>query len=238
MKKMVLVLLVLFSMTHMGIRAQENDTKAELNVTTDIVSSYIWRGMVADPTPNIQPGMVFTYRKLTVGAWASTNFTGTYQEVDLYVTYEVGPFSLTVNDYCWDPNISSTPYFEYNNDKTGHIFEGSLLYTGGEKFPIKLTAATCFYGADKKWVDGKQENQYSTFIEAGYPFNISGKKLEACVGFTPEEGMYGNGMGIMNLMLSSTRDIKISDQYNLRIKGSLSFTPQQSRAFFMLTISL
>lgn len=238
MKKMVLVLFVLFSMTNMGIRAQENETKAELNVTTDVVSSYIWRGMVADPTPNIQPGMVFTYKNLTLGAWGSTNFTGTYREVDLYVTYTLGRFSLTVNDYCWDPNISSTPYFEYNNDKTGHIFEGSLLYTGGEKFPIKLTAATFFYGADKKWVGAKQENQYSTYIEAGYPFNIRGKKLEACVGFTPEEGMYGNGMGITNLMLSSTRDIKISDQYTLPIKGSLIFNPQQSRAFFMLTISL
>lgn len=229
---------MLMSLTYLTVQSQENNNKAEINVSTDIVSSYIWRGMVADPTPNIQPGLVFTYKNLTAGAWASTNFTGTYQEVDLYVTYAIGSFSLTVNDYCWDPNISNTPYFEYNNDKTGHIFEGSLLYTGGENFPVKLTAATCFYGADKKVDGSKLINQYSTYFEASYPFNISGKKLEAFVGFTPEEGLYGNGMGVVNLMLSNTREIKISDQYTLPVKGSLIFNPQQSRAFFMLTISL
>lgn len=238
MKKINVLLILMCLVAGMATRAQEDSKKYEFNLTTDVVSTYIWRGMVADPSPNFQPSMVFTYKNLTLGAWGSTNFTGTYKEVDLYVTYTLGRFSLTLNDYCWDPNISQTPYFEYANDKTGHIGEGSLLYTGEGKFPIKATIATMFYGADKKVDGSKLVNQYSTYFELSYPFTLGGRELELFAGGTPQEGFYGNTAGITNLMLTAKRNIKITDHFTLPVKGGLVFNPQSSDAFFVLTLSL
>ncbi len=238
MKKISLLAVLMCITAGLTALAQENSKKYEFDVTTDIVSTYVWRGMIADPSPNFQPSMIFTWKNLTLGAWGSTNFTGTYKEVDLYVTYTLGRFSLTLNDYCWDPNISQTPYFEYSNDKTGHIGEGSFVYTGGDKFPLKVTLATLFYGADKKLDGNEWVNQYSTYFELCYPFSLGGRDVEVCAGGTPAEGFYGNTAGITNLMLTTKREIKITDHFTLPLKGGLVFNPQSSDAFFVLTLTL
>jgi hypothetical protein len=232
-------LLTLVFITNFIAVGQKDSCRIKTNITADIVSTYIWRGIVSDQSPNIQPGLSATLGGFTLGAWASNNFTGTYKEVDLYASYNYKRFTCTVTDYQWSPMIDNTPYFEYNNDKTGHIFEAALLYTGGDKFPLKVSANTMFYGADKKVNDkGELENQYSTYFEALYPFQWKGNTLDAFLGFTPQEGYYGNGMGVVNMGFTGYKTVKITDAFSLPLKGSLVFNPQASRTYFILTISM
>ncbi len=234
-----LIFLVSFS------QAQEKKSKYTLNTTMDLVNTYVWRGTVADQSPNLQPGMSVSRGAFTLGAWASGNFTGTYKEVDLYLSYAFKNFTLTVNDYCWSPLIDNTDYFDYADETTGHIFEGMLVYKGPEKFPLSLTLGTMLYGADKKvdkidpnTLEVTYVNQYSTYFEAGYTFKLQNSPIDVFMGLTPQEGYYGNTFGVTNVGFTGYRKIKISSDYELPLKGSLIFNPQASRAYFMLTMSL
>jgi len=225
--------------------AQESNSKFTINTTADLVNTYIWRGTVADQSPNFQPGMSISRGAFTLGTWASGNFTGTYKEVDLYLSYAVKNFTITLNDYCWSPLIDNTKYFDYADETTGHIFEGSLNYKGPEKFPLSLTLASMVYGADKKvdkidpnTLEVTYVNQYSTYFEASYAFKLKNNPLDFFIGLTPQEGYYGNTFGVTNIGFTGYRKVKISSEYELPVKGSLIFNPQVGRAYFMLTMSL
>lgn len=239
-----LLIFILLFLCGSRISAQENPKKAKINLGTDIVSTYIWRGIAADLSPNIQPYLSLGVGNFTLGAWASGNFTGTYKEFDLYASYAIKQFTITVTDYMWSPQIDMLPYFDYNNETTGHYFETSLAYKGTEKFPISIMAATMVYGADKKTeidevsLDTTYVNQYSTYIEFGYSFLINGYRLDPVLGMTPGEGGYGDSFGVTNLGVSGFRNIKISDKFELPMKASILFNPQASKAYFVLGITL
>src|ERR1035437_3793654 len=88
------------SMISFSAKAQEAVSPSPFKVTADIVSSYVWRGVLstATPTPNIQPTFAFVKGNLEVGAWGSSDFNGSYKEVDLYASYTVKQLKFTVTD--------------------------------------------------------------------------------------------------------------------------------------------
>ena len=65
------------------------EKKVKLKLSGDLVSSYIFRGVLATPTPspNFQPTLAAVAGNLEVGTWGSTDFIGSYRDVDLYATY-------------------------------------------------------------------------------------------------------------------------------------------------------
>jgi len=244
-KLFTLLLTVLFLSNNFQLKAQEETKGPKINLGTDIVSSYIWRGIVSDQSPNIQPSISMGLGNFTLGAWASGNFTGTYKEFDLYAAYTLKQFTLTVTDYMWSPQIDNVPYFNYESEKTGHYFEAMLAYKGTEKFPLSVTAATLVYGADKKIdkidavsLDTTYTNNYSTYVELGYSFTVNGTRIDPFLGFTAGEGLYGESAGITNFGLTGFRTLKISDKFDLPMKASIIFNPQASRAYFVLGITL
>jgi hypothetical protein len=237
------IVMMMFFASHL--LSQENPNKAKINLGADIVSSYIWRGLVADQSPNIQPSLSLGIGNFTVGSWASVNFTGTYKEIDLYASYAIKKFTFTVTDYMWSPSIDQLPYFDYRSETTGHYIESALAYKGSEKFPVSILAATMLYGADKKidnidevTLDTNYVNQYSTYIEFAYSFFINGYRLDPVLGLTPAEGGFGDSFGVTNLGVSGFRTIKFSDKFELPMKASLLFNPQASRAYFVFGITL
>jgi hypothetical protein len=212
-------------------------------VTADLVSSYVWRGVLstATPTPNFQPTLAFDKGGLEIGAWGSTDFIGDYKEVDLYASYAIGPIKVTLTDYDWN---FGPRYFNYKSKETGHIFEGSLGYSGPASFPISITANVMFAGADKKWdetlgaVDPSKQ-AYSTYIELGYAF----KYFSPFLGVTPADGYYGdsyggvNGFAVVNLGVSASKNLKITDSFSLPLKATLGFNPQKEDAYLVFGIT-
>jgi len=238
------IIFMLLMISGSWIHAQENPNKAKINLGADIVSNYIWRGMAADQSVNIQPYLSLGVGNFTLGAWASGNFTGTYKEFDLFAAYTIKQFTITVTDYMWSPQIDMMPYFDYNNETTGHYFETSVAYKGAESFPISVMAATMVYGADKQTeidettLDTTISNNYSTYVELGYSFQLNGYRLDPVLGFTTGEGLYGTSFGVTNLGVSGFRSIKFSDKFELPMKASIIFNPQASKAYFVLGITL
>jgi hypothetical protein len=226
----------------------ESSGKIKLNLGADIMSSYVWRGTDFGGSPCIQPTLSISAGNFEVGTWGSIATNSFYKEVDLYAKYTIKGFSLIFTDY-YVPSLDGTPaspdtrYFSYKNDETAHSFEGSLLYKGGEKLPLWLLGGVFFYGNDKRWgydaeKDSTNETYYSTYLEAGYTLKIKENSADIFLGFTPYAGAYGNTMGFVNLGVTGYRKIKITDSFELPVKGSLMFNPQTSDVFLTFGITL
>jgi hypothetical protein len=83
--------------------------------------------------------------------------------------------------------------------------------------------ATNFYGSDpiRLNTDGTRKDiQYSTYAELGYAF----KKFDAFIGFNltnPEEnsgetGFYGDTFGVVNLGITTNRNVKITKNFDFK----------------------
>lgn len=233
----------------------QEKSKFSLKASAELVSCYIWRGSPSYSSfssqtilaPNIQPTLAFVNGGFEIGAWGSTDFTGSYQEMDLYALYMYKGITATVTDYFWDANWVSKPYFNYKGETTGHIIEGTLAYAF-TKIPLKLTLATMLYGADKKPVGGEDDatpaNNYSTYLEMGYSFNVNEYNFDAFLGMTPADGFYGDGygkvtgFGVVNVGFTGYKKLKLSEKLETTLRSSLIFNPQQEKAYLVLGISL
>jgi uncharacterized protein (TIGR02001 family) len=228
--------------------AQQDTCKSKLDVSADLMSRYIWRGInLGGSSPSIQPGMEFTHGNLAIGAWGAYSFSDaiTRQEADLYISYTIADmFSFGVTDYFLPNEDTLNNYFNYSKDKTNHVFEVSAKFSGTEKLPVSLMVATNVYGADAKKSNGK--NQFSTYIELGYSFKVKETGCSAFIGFTPdnpdkskgETGFYGPGAGVINLGLTATKEIRITDSFSLPVNASLITNPQAENIFLVFGISL
>jgi hypothetical protein len=243
------MLIILLVMTGMQVFSQnENKLKPELGC--DIVSSYIWRGSAVYAAlgdnnvlaPSFQPNFALNISGFKVGAWGSVDFTGTYKELDYYLSYTLKGFTLGLTDYYWASDWFADNFFDYSNDSTSHYIEASLSYKG-ENIPISVQVATMVYGADKQYED-PSKNNFSTYLEVGYSFLVSDYKLDLFLGMTPFDGLYGDGyggkegFGIVNTGITGSKSIKITDNFSLPVKASVIANPQARKLFFVFSLSL
>jgi hypothetical protein len=219
--------------TSIKIFAQTDEPASPFKVTADLVSHYVWRGSLAtsNPAPNFQPTLAFIKGIFEIGVWGSTDFIGSYQEVDPYVSVTDGHLKLAFTDYNW--NFSQANYFNYKNSETGHRFEGTIGFTGIEAFPVSITWNTMFYGLDKK-ADDSTKQAFSTYIELGY----SRGAASFFFGFTPWAGYYNNygittfnpgaakkTFSVINIGASVAKSLKITKTFSLPLKVTLVINP-------------
>ncbi|NTW33830.1 MAG: hypothetical protein HGB12_14630 [Bacteroidetes bacterium] len=248
-------LFVLFVLSlNTNIKSQNNSakdsakTKIKLNLSSDIMSSYIWRGTDYGNSPSIQPTLSLIKGNFELGSWSSLATNSFYKEIDLYAKYTYKKISLILTDY-YIPLVNGataspdTRYFTYDDKKTAHSLEGSLLFKGSEKFPLWLLGGVFVYGNDKRWgydikKDTTNETYYSSYFEAGYTFTIQENSADLFLGFTPNGGAYGSKLGVVNIGVTGYRKIKITNDFELPLKASLIFNPQTSNVFFAFGITL
>jgi hypothetical protein len=222
------------------------------NLGADLVSRYIWRGKDYGNSPAIQPNISFSFAGLKIGVWGSYGFvyrenSGNYSEFDPYISYTWKWFTVGVTDYFYPNGITpndNNRYFNYDSKTTGHTFEGCLTFTGPEKFPLQVYAGTFFYGADKDkdsiGVYGLgTTNNYSTYFEVSYSFNVRGIGVKPFVGGIPFGSMwYGPYGGVVNAGLTISKSIKISKEYELPVYASVISNPEAQSVFLVFGISL
>lgn len=244
-----------------------NKYKIDMDLSADLYSRYIWRGtQFGGNSPSIQPGITATWKNLELGAWGAYSLGGLNpsQEMDLYLDYTFAndKFTVIVTDYYFPRENSVYDYFEYDKDKTGHIFEGGINYNGADKCPFSFSAYVNFYGADAEKLGNdisdtatfnkKTGIQYSNYFEFGY--NTTTKKdidvnlflgltlnnplkEDIKTGFIGETGFYGSSLGVVNLGITASKKIKIRDDYSLPITASLITNPQAERVYLIFGIS-
>ena len=234
-----------------------------LYLGADLVSRYVWRGTDYGNSPAVQPTLGFLWKGLDVGVWGSYAFSsqkikvndtvtidaGPTTEFDLYASYTWKWFTLLAYDYFvvngLSPNVN-VHYFDYASATTGHTFEGTLIFEGPEKFPMKFLVATLLYGADK----GKDstgiyglgtKNNYSTYLELSYPFMVTRQNIEIkpFIGGIPfGSSWYGPKAGIVNLGLSASWPIPAGTKFSIPATVSLITNPQAQSVFLVFSLSL
>jgi hypothetical protein len=245
---------------------QEESTEkssVQVNFGADLVSRYIWRGTDYGNSPSIQPNLSLTAGGFKIGAWGCYGFgsykqkvndsttldMGHYAEFDLFVSYTLKGFTLGVTDYFFpnplNPN-SGNKYFNYKSLTTGHSIEASLTYDGPAKFPVQVYVGTMIYGNDPvedstgAFTD-RNENNFSTYIEASYKFNIKkiGVDVKPFIGGIPFGSiLYGPQAGIVNLGLTASKAIKITEHYSIPIYTSVITNPQAESVFLVFGLTL
>jgi hypothetical protein len=220
-----------------------------IKATAELVSHYVWRGSMAtgSPTPNFQPTFAYGHGSMEIGVWGSTDFIGSYKEVDPYISYGVSSWKFTLTDYNW--NFGRANYFNYKNSETGHMFEGSIGYTGPSSLPVTISLNTILYGFDQKGngnMPGYKSNvsasdstkqAYSTYIELGYTKGLA----SFFFGFTPMASYYNNygitkfdptasakSFSIVNIGGTLSRSIKITNDFSLPVRATLVLNPSAS----------
>ncbi len=266
--KYTFLLFLFFAISNVVFAA--NDTtkaKTHLDFGADLYSRYIWRGTrYGGDSPNIQPGISFSYKNFETGAWGAYSLGGVnpYQEMDLYIKYNFihDMFSAIITDYYFPDENGTYHYFDYSKNSTGHVFEGGVSYNGINKVPLTFSAFVNFYGADAAKLgtnpsdttifNKKTGIQYSNYFELGYSLSAkivdlnffvgftlnNPKKANNSTGFIGETGYYGDKPGVVNLGLSVSKTIKITKSYSIDLVSSLITNPETQRVFLIFGISL
>ena len=226
--------------------AQTKDT-SKINISTDFVSRYIWRGLDYGKAPSIQPTFSYIKGGFEIGAWGAFNTIGSYHELDPYVKYTLKNFTLTFTDYFIhnEMNTNDTKYFDYGSKTTNHTFEGSLQYKGPEKFPFSILIGTYFYGNDRKITPDMADStkkiikqNYSTYIELGYTIKCKEKTFDLFMGLTPKAGAYGNTFGVINAGITGYKTIEVTKTFSIPVKASVIANPQAENLFLVVGFTL
>ena len=201
---------------------------------TDIVSRYVWRGSDFGESASFQPTLAFSAGGLEVGTWASYSISADgagANEHDLWIGYTVdtgsgGAFSFGVTDYYF-PSPDGSDFFDFSNGGEGsHFIEPYASYTGPASFPITL------YGG----VFAHNDPDHSVYLEASYPVQVDGVELGLTAGAVANESaLYGTtGFALVNLGLSATKAITISEQFALPVSVAYILNPDQERSFLVI----
>jgi hypothetical protein len=236
MKNYLIISSLFFAFTSLTF-AQESKNDFSVDLSADLVSRYIWRGKNLSSSPSVQPSLGVNLGNFSIGTWASYSFSPElYQEVDLFLTYNLKYVSFTINDYFNPVDTLSAfgDYFHIEKASTRHTLEGMITLSGPESFPASLVAGVMFYGND---FDQKGDHQYSSYLELNYSTRIHEVELKPFIGITPWSGYYGNDFGVINLGITAIRNINISEKFQIPVKGSFIINPQLENVFFVIGIT-
>lgn len=244
-KKIAAVAMILSLSSSSMIKASDDEKGATFTVQSDIVSSYIWRGMYQTGA-SFQPTLGIGIGGFSLTAWGSTDFDG-YQaseglankEIDLTAAYTFGNSGLTLSvaDLWW-AGQGANKYFNFRSHETAHHFEAGLAYTlPVEKFPLSVAWYTMFAGQDK---NAEGDQNYSTYVEFNYPFTVKMVDLNATCGVVPYKApqYYANGFCVTNVALKGTTTIKITDTFSLPIFAQAIWNPRLEDAHLVFGITL
>ncbi len=244
MKSVILFFALIISISF-AVYSQNEVSKFSANASFKLVSKYMFRGIEMTKDPNIVGEAYIGYKGWTLGMWATTNYSGTFYEPDIYISYSPKNFVFTLYDF---DSGQGKDYFNFNNKQTTHIDELSVKYTVSEKIPLSLTLGTIIWGADKKidFYDStgqailKDANNFSTYVEAVYPFAINEITITPTIGFTTHKSYTysATGFSFINVGLTFEKRIRVSDKLSIPIGYSFIYNQGQKRAYSVMSICI
>ena len=227
--KFILLSIIFVNALIFSAYSQTDNLKADLSASADIVSRYIWRGSELSGSPCVQPFVTLEYGKIFGGFWGSAPMAGEI-EADFLLGYSSDYFGLSVVDYfVTGDRDGSHKYFEWNKDKTFHDLSFEATFPGTEKIPFRALVAFNFYGAD---------TLNSRYYEAAWMFGKDDFTGEIFIGGTDAAGWYGNYEGVVNTGISFTKELQITDKFNLPVFSKIIINPQKENIYFVFGITI
>lgn len=231
-KYILTTIFIVFITTHI-----QTANAQSVGLGADLVNRYVWRGIDFGNSASIQPHLEFTTSGFTLGTWASyaispveNNLTSSIgaTEHDIYVSYSFGSVSFGITDYYFP---TGSKFFNFENDGGGdHFIEPNISITGGDDFPATI------YGAFNAYNDP----DHSIYLEASVPFSVGETDLGFAVGGVPQESAYygTSTAGIININLSATRDLPVSEIFSLPLFATYVLNPYSEQSYLLFGFSL
>ena len=233
---------VVMGMTLMGmcmgqtVKADEPAVKLEL--TADVVSSYIWRGQDCAGF-SVQPCATLTWEKLglSLDAWASVELMGNgnswanMTEFDWELAWNIDGLTLGLTDY----NFCNGSYFggwDFSSSAS-HNLEANIAYDFG---PLALAWNTLLTGPDHRFDGNDIKRNYTTYVELTAPWKIGDVEGSAAVGASLWDDAFvaagTDGFKVCNISLSASKEI-----FSLPFSASVIANPQSDKVFFVVGVS-
>lgn len=204
----------------------------EVDAGLDIYSSYVWRGIKFGEGAAFQPWVEFSAGGFAIGAWGSYCVSDNEAaEADLYASYslelgDAASLSFTVTDYYF-PGTTGAPVSWMEGEN--HFIEPMVSAGLG---PVSLTAAYMLY--DGAGTNG--EGSGDLYLEAG----VTAGPVDITLG--GGNGQYSmkedSGFDICNIGISSSKEIKITDDFSLPLSGAAILNPSYESFHIVVGISL
>lgn len=199
------------------------DSRAQVDIGTDLVSRYVWRGIdLGGGAIAFQPWASLGIGKgVEIGLWSSYNIspTGASDELDWYITYSIENFSITVTDYSF-PGGGEFDYLDYGN----HVLELSGAYSG----VLDLMAAVNVINDDDR----------SLYLEIGKSVEIDESQLGLFAGLVSKSEYYlAQDGGLINLGFSASKEIKITETFSIPVTGTYVLNPELKKSYFFVGLS-
>lgn len=216
LKKALFTLLITGTM--LALNSTTAQAQVEVSTGVDLYSTYVWRG-VAYSGPSLQPFVEVGSGGFAIGAWGSQGYDG-FQEMDLYAGYgfDFG-LSLGVTAYYYP----GSPWLEFGDS---HAFE---INAGYEIDAFSLSANFIANEAVNAGSIGSD-----MYFEAGYAFDAASVFLGA------GNGWHTNGtedFGIVNVGISTGKDIVITDTFTIPVTGSVVLNPYAEQLYILVGLS-
>jgi len=232
MKKQTFRLAFLLVLTLLLSSNLTTNAQGKVTVSPSLTSRHYWRGIMVSNTANLEVDMAYTNKNFTFGAWGGYGLDNTYSEFDFHVGYK---FNEYVNIAVWDlyanrdrATINDYNYLDFDRKTTNHLIDATININFGENFPLTASWSTMLYGRD---LDAEGKQNYSSYLELGYPVEIGGQNISFFAGMNMfEECVYGQSVGFVNVGASASHDIKISDNYSLSTWAKIAINPQAETA--------
>ncbi len=214
------------------------DAQGKVSVSPSVTTRHYWRGIMVSNTANFEMDLAYTNNNFTFGAWGGYAFDNTYSEFDFHVGYK---FSDHFNVAVWDlfanrdrASIDDYNYLDLDRSTTNHLIDASLNFYFTDNFPLSVSWSTMLYGRD---LDENGDQNYSTYVEFGYPVKIGGETVSLFAGLNAfENQVYGESFGFVNIGATATREIKINDNFSLNAWAKVGINPQAETANLILGI--
>jgi hypothetical protein len=215
------------------------EAEPKFTAAVDVVYPYLWRGVkyYGDKVA-FQPYLNYSVTdKLSVGLWATTNFSDAadaYNEFDWSISYQISPvLSIMLSDYYWPATKNNmdwekSNYFDYS-DGSSQTLDLSLLFDFSEKgVPLDFQWSTFIGGNDYKYNedDVRTSRAFSSYAEIGYThsFESVGIDVRPFVGAVIINGGYYGadangkaGFTFTNVGVNVAKEIKISENYSIPV---------------------
>ena len=181
----------------------------------------IGEGVILVTHPQFNQLFKYVDGGFSLGAWGSYSLSGvtTATEADLFMTYAFkSGFSLTLTDYYFPVEPGSVG--NYTTYKAPHMFEISPGFTAG-KFSIVGNYAFANVNNDIYVETALALKTCSLFVGAGNEQYSSDKKFN-----------------VVNIGISTTKTITISDKFTLPLTGKVILNPNKDQIFFVFGFTI
>lgn len=228
--------LIIFIVLVFSARGQEpiENSKPELNIKFDILSSHIWRGFKNGNSLSIQPTVSLSGKAWNTGVWAAYAGDNSYFEIDLFVEYIYRSITFSLYDYYCPASTQMVGFVDFRKHHTKHTVDAMLAWNP-KHIPFKFMASTMVLGDDLSPSTGRQA--FSTYLEPALTWEWKRFSGDIFLGITPYKGYYSSSPSIVNFGAAVGYNLKIS-KFELPIQSKVSYNPVLKATWYMVGITL